>query len=489
MYGGQDPYIALVDGHYYMAAAASGEQSLVVFKSDSLTDRGVSRTVYHAPKTGPYSHELWAPEIHHIDDQWYIYTCADNGDNANHQLIVLEADSDDPLGKYHQTAVLKTPGWAIDETVFRAANGKLYCLWSGWPEGVDPDSTQHIFVSEMKSPTELTGPAVDISGKMYPWETIGRPAGLNEGPQVLMRDGRLFVIYACSGSWTADYCLGLMECADGEVMNPNSWIKQPNPVFAKSGNVYGPGHGCVVKSIDGSEDWLVYHSSMDAGGSWNRSISMKRFDWSDDGTPNFGIPPKWGQVLDAPAGEPELSAGTSIEETFKNLDRWESICFFRSNTVELIQGKLIVRGTLDPRYHDKLVLRKLRYDDFELTVNSTVLNGDGTLGILLRGNNCAVGENRFRGYVVQLTATGRLELGKCDGQHYEKLASKEIEFGKKHQQTLRIVARGANLSVFLGNAPTPNLEATDTSYKSGQLGVMAAGIDATFKNFRVVPLK
>ncbi len=31
-----------------------------------------------------------------------------------------------------------------------------------------------------------------------------------EGPQILRRNGKLFLIYSASGSWTEDYCLGML---------------------------------------------------------------------------------------------------------------------------------------------------------------------------------------------------------------------------------------------------------------------------------------
>lgn len=484
IYAGQDPYVLWHEGAYYMAASAPGDRAIYVYKSDRLTDPGVFRVAYQ-PEDGPYGHQLWAPEIHHIDGEWYIYTCADNGDNANHRLVVLQAETDDPQGPYRMAAVLKTPSWAIDETVFRGDDGGLYCLYSGWPVHTKPDSTQHIFISRMKSPTELEGEPTDISGKMLPWETSGRPDGLNEGPQVLRHDGRLFAFYACSGSWTADYCLGLLEHTGGDLLDAKNWKKHPEPALRRSGNVYGPGHGCVTKSPDGTEDWLVYHSSIDQGGSWNRSISIKPFRWKPDGTPDFGTPPAWGATLEAPSGEPELKRAVAVTETFENEDRWQPYGFFRDRTIAVDKGELVVRGTRDARYEDKVLLRGNEYLSCDVAVDIRRLAGDGAAGILFRATDCAIGENRFKGYVVRLGADGILTLGKSDGEKFTAIATKSIEPLTDATQRLRVVARGAQIRVYIDNAAKPALEATDSDYSRGRVGVQAAKVDAAFDNFAV----
>ena len=353
VYAGQDPYIMVgPDGAYYQAASIRGDKGIRVYRSEKLTDRGIHRDVYFAPSKGPYRAEVWAPEIHYLDGSWYIYTCADDGNNADHRVIVLRAESEDPLGSYKLAAELDTPAWAIDATVATFANGKRYCIWSGWPEDSAPDSTQHLFISEMKSPTQLVGEVVDLSTKMYPWETAGRPAGLNEGAQVLRRNGKTMIIYAASGSWTPDYCFGLMTLEGDNPMDASAWKKHPEPWFSKANNVYGPGHGCLVASPDGSEDWLAFHSSIDAKGSWNRCISLKKVTWNEDGLPEAGEPAAWGESLAVPAGEAAPQPGESISDAFSSTDLWEELHFYNGRTLRFRDGTCQLRADTDKRFGD-----------------------------------------------------------------------------------------------------------------------------------------
>ena len=66
----------------------------------SQLKKAVVNTVWTPPATGPYSKDIWAPEIHFLQNKWYIYFAADDGDNKNHRIYVLENSSADPLSGY-----------------------------------------------------------------------------------------------------------------------------------------------------------------------------------------------------------------------------------------------------------------------------------------------------------------------------------------------------------------------------------------------------
>ncbi|WP_161554929.1 family 43 glycosylhydrolase [Ereboglobus luteus] len=96
---GADPWVVFHKGHYYWCLSQSAK-GVAIAKSDTLTSVGKRQTVWKAPKSGPHSHGIWAPELHLLDGRWYIYVAADNGENATHRMIVLESETDDPLSKY-----------------------------------------------------------------------------------------------------------------------------------------------------------------------------------------------------------------------------------------------------------------------------------------------------------------------------------------------------------------------------------------------------
>ncbi len=289
-----DPWITC-DGKSYWYCG-SQDESIYIIVADSLYSLAdAPRTVvWQAPKTGPQSRHIWAPELHRINDRWYILYAADDGENRNHRMFLLESASDSPLGPYVNRGKVSSTDdhWAIDGTFLEHPDGNLYLIWSGW-EG-DTDGCQDLYIAPLSrtSPWVVTGPRVRISTPEYEWECIGRPL-VNEGPQVMVRDGRLFVIYSASGSWTEDYCLGLLYASVYDpVLEPKSWTKWEHPVFAKDPvvDVYGVGHASYIQTPNG-EWWIAYHGMDRPDGGWNgRSARLQRFTWSDDGFPVFGRP-------------------------------------------------------------------------------------------------------------------------------------------------------------------------------------------------------
>jgi len=79
--------------------------------------------VWEAPESGPYSREVWAPELHWTQDRWHIYFAASDGQNRNHLAYVLRSKSQNPLEEYELYGPLATGAgpdgrspniWAID---------------------------------------------------------------------------------------------------------------------------------------------------------------------------------------------------------------------------------------------------------------------------------------------------------------------------------------------------------------------------------------
>ncbi|WP_257670346.1 family 43 glycosylhydrolase [Parapedobacter tibetensis] len=301
--GGPDPWVTQKNGTYYYTYTHGGR--LVILETENLSELASARRheVWIPPTGMPYSRNLWAPELHEIDGKWYFYFAADNGQNANHRMYVVENTSPNPVeGNWELKGKVADASdqWAIDGTVFRH-NGQLYMLWSGGNAGAPP---QHIYIAEMSNPWTISSEKVIIASPTYDWEKNGNP--INEGPQVLINpQGSVFVVYSGSGYWVDGYCLGLLTLQeDGDPMSPADWTKKPEPVFSMKAesNAYGPGHNGFFKSPDGTEDWIIYHARTNPGGG-SRNPRIQRFTWNTDGTPNFGEPVPIETAQKRPSGE------------------------------------------------------------------------------------------------------------------------------------------------------------------------------------------
>ncbi|HEY0057836.1 MAG TPA: family 43 glycosylhydrolase, partial [Flavisolibacter sp.] len=114
---GADPWSIYKDGYYYYTHTIG--DSLVIWKTTDLSKlkEAERKTIFVPPQHTAYSEQLWAPEIHYINRKWYVYFAADNGNNNNHRMYVLENAAADPLqGSWTFKGKVSDPSdkWAID---------------------------------------------------------------------------------------------------------------------------------------------------------------------------------------------------------------------------------------------------------------------------------------------------------------------------------------------------------------------------------------
>lgn len=306
---GPDPWVVWWKGFYYYSNSTG--TNLTLRKTADITQlRQAETKVVWTPEPGrAWSKELWAPELHRWENKWYIYFAADAGENSGHRIYVVENASDDPLAG---TWTLKgkvgdaSDKWAIDATTFEL-KGEHYMVWSGW-QG-DGDGEQDLFIAHMSNPWTIDSPRTLISKPTHDWETHGdlpgRHVSVNEGPEVLVHGGKVFVVFSASGCWTDFYSLGAIEASAGDnLLKSESWKKMERPLMETNARAqaFGPGHNGFFQSPDGKQDWIIYHANPKAGegcGSF-RSPRIQKFGWDKEGRPVFGKPVELGEELEGP---------------------------------------------------------------------------------------------------------------------------------------------------------------------------------------------
>lgn len=298
---GADPWILQQDGIYYYTKTTGN--NVTISRSAYLTDvaAGESRVIYEA------DHKLenfWAPELHRLEDTWYVYFAANPFDSDIHRMYVLVNENEDPFEGEWQCMEMEgmDDKFAIDGTVLTLESGS-YFIWSGW-EGYE-NVQQNLYLAEMVSPTQVKEEKILLSQPEYDWELNGTPL-INEGPQVLVRDNTVNLVYSASGSWTDDYCLGLLSAsADASIKDPSAWTKETMPLFSRTDEIYGPGHNGFAKSPDGSEDFIIYHAARWGGSGWNRSIRIQKISFDEKGKIQMEAPLSTDALMKLPAGEPQ----------------------------------------------------------------------------------------------------------------------------------------------------------------------------------------
>ncbi|MFB9326186.1 family 43 glycosylhydrolase [Paenibacillus aurantiacus] len=301
-----DPWIYKHDdGCYYFMCTKHDALELTQSRSLSGIVEGRRRTIWTPEPGGSFSCNLWAPEIHYLAGKWYVYyTANDGGGDDTRRICVLENEAADPLaGEWTFKGALPTPVPGLDGTVMQLRD-ELYFLYAGY--GYFPDYGSAVYIMRMTNPWTLTGDHVLLTAPTLEWEKQGGMA-INEGPVALHRNGRVFLIYSASTTWSEDYALGMLTMeADADPMEPASWTKSPEPVFRKSpaNGVYATGHNSFTLSPDDTEDWIVYHALPAPGAELSlRSTRIQQFGWRSDGTPDFGIPAAETDELAVPSGD------------------------------------------------------------------------------------------------------------------------------------------------------------------------------------------
>jgi GH43 family beta-xylosidase len=295
---------------------------LVLWNTSDITDlkNAHNKTIW-MPTDPSNSKHLWAPEIHNIDDKWYVYYAADDGNTDNHQIYVLENTNKNPFdGEFVMKGRVSTDennNWAIDASVFKH-RGELYMVWSGWQTRRVDTETQCIYIAKMKNPWTLDSERTLISKPDLEWERkyINENGNMpkhivyvNEGPQPLFsKNGKyLHIVYSASGCWTPYYALGMLTAKiDSDLLDPVSWSKSSEPIFSQSqeNGVYGPGHNSFFKSPDEKEDYIIYHArnSVNPGKGETRSPRIQKIAWDENDFPFLGVPLQISQILPKPSG-------------------------------------------------------------------------------------------------------------------------------------------------------------------------------------------
>jgi GH43 family beta-xylosidase len=305
-----DPAVYLhSDGYYYFTASVPAYDLVELRRAKTLaglTD-APPKMIWHKHSTGVMGAHIWAPEIHFINNKWYIYFAAGGAEKIwDIRIYALENASANPLeGVWREAGQIKTDweSFALDSTTFEV-KGTRYFAWAQSNPKIKANTC--LYIAKMNGPLAISGPQIMISQPDLPWEQVG--FRVNEAPAALISHGRVFLTYSASATG-ASYCMGMLSAAENaDLLDPKSWTKSPTPIMVSNdGNSqYGPGHNCFTTSPDGKTDIIVYHARnyRDIKGDPlydpNRNTRAQVVRWNPDGTPDFGVPVADGGYVAGP---------------------------------------------------------------------------------------------------------------------------------------------------------------------------------------------
>lgn len=484
--GGQDPYFMKAsDGMYYSVfGGGNGGTSLYVAVSERLSEPGIAHCVWTAVDERWNAACIWAPELHYLRGKYYIYytsavmDCGIAGWTTR-RLGVLEAEH--PLGPYTDRGRLELgEEMSIDGTVLEMPDGRLFFVYMRNQRFGDALNT--LCIAPMASPWEIAGESVLLSRPQYPWEEF-----VNEGPEALVHDGKVMIVYSAHGAHMPEYCLALLVLEEqGDPMNPDAWRKHDVPSFRKGNGVQGPGHASMTVSPDGTTPYLVYHcKSNDINefgilGCMYRMVCVQPFGWHEDGTPDFGEPLPLGKPLPLPPGEKEDVPGVMLDNAIRTENEY-FISYAARENVKIVEDTLYLDGCYRPEYGAKVMIRGLRWEDAALRVDMRMPAGE-CAGVILRARN--VGARRFmmQGYVAALSPRFGLEILRVDGEAPVRLAIAPLRCSHGDWVTLTVRMQGDEITAQVDDVM---VTVHDAQYASGRIGLVADGDLGWFQNMHV----
>ena len=269
-----DPYVTKgSDGYYYFTSSYPalhdefhGYDRIILRRSKTVKGlaEAEEKTIWLAHKEGIMAKHIWAPEIHEIQGEWYIFFAAGNSDDKWHiRPYVLMCSGNDPMNDSWEEKgrmqaaegdAVSFNSFSLDMTYFEH-KGKHYLIWA---EIIGASS---LFMAETDPacPWKLISMPILLSKPEYDWEKIR--FSVNEGASVLKGDNKIFVFFSASGTG-AEYCMGyLWADNDADLMNIESWNKTSEPVLSTKDltGEAGPGHNSFVYD-EGGNLLLVYHA-------------------------------------------------------------------------------------------------------------------------------------------------------------------------------------------------------------------------------------
>ncbi|MEK8104600.1 family 43 glycosylhydrolase [Micromonospora sp. M12] len=124
-----DPHIFKhTDGYYYLTATVPQYDRIVLRRATTLQGLATATetTIWSRHTSGEMGAHIWAPEIHFINNRWYVYFAAGRTDDVwRIRMYVLESASANPLtGSWTERGRITTPWdtFSLDASTF-VANG------------------------------------------------------------------------------------------------------------------------------------------------------------------------------------------------------------------------------------------------------------------------------------------------------------------------------------------------------------------------------
>ncbi|MFC7534886.1 glycoside hydrolase family 43 protein [Actinoplanes sp. GCM10030250] len=286
-----DPGALLVDGTWFAYGTNGPAGNVPVMTSPDLVHWTPAGDAMPSIGRWALPGNTWAPEVIAGGDGRYLLYYTARSAETDRQCLGV-AVSDQPGGPFRDGAgkplvCQAEEGGSIDASPYRDPDGGLWLYWKN--DGNAIGQPTYLYGSKLSADgLSLSGESKRLLVNDAAWE-----AHVIEAPQMVRRDGRLYLFYSANAFDAEAYALGYAVC-EGP-LGPCRKADE-NPILSTSPAAAGPGHGFLVEAA-GGRTWLLYHAwPPDSIG----SVTPGRQLWLDEVVWEDGKP-----VVRGPTAEPQ----------------------------------------------------------------------------------------------------------------------------------------------------------------------------------------
>jgi len=284
-----DPFVIEDNGTYYLYGTDDIDacKGVPVFSSTDMREWKYEGLAFEKTEDTWCQVNFWGPEVAKVGDEFLMYLNASPNSTPappfNMHLCIAKSKS--PLGPFIEYKVpfysAKEGDDAIDQHIFMDDDGQafLYITY------VNAKKHQNeIRVVKLKDDLEeFDGEPIVSIIPTQDWESRSWESHtVTEGAAVIKHKDYYYLTY--TGNHFLDEYYAIGYAVSRNPMGP--WKKHNNnPILKRTAKVRGTGNGCFVRSPDGTEVFMVYHTHCNPGQVYPRrtAVDLVRFEPTESG--------------------------------------------------------------------------------------------------------------------------------------------------------------------------------------------------------------
>lgn len=261
---GGDPYCFKYNGTYYLYRP---DNNSIVYNTSTDLVNWASNVTFNYP-TYTSSTDIWAPEVHQIGTDLYLFYANPNGAGTSRDIMAVKLASPTSAGSNTAVTLVGATGTPyaadvnIDPTVYNEGSN-YYLLWKHKGSGNSEILIQKLNAS---NPTQF---ASGSSGSVLFPDIPAHP--INKEHPDLIREGygtsgqyRYYLFFNSGAGDTQDYKI---DYATSSTLNGTYTYKGTMMAKNASRNIYSLGGHSIVR--DGSNyRWIVYRAKSTSATGW-----------------------------------------------------------------------------------------------------------------------------------------------------------------------------------------------------------------------------